>query len=68
MSDRSDLMDVAQRLQECKRLVMSERFVNLSVLLNKATDLVAVFQDQDKEICPAGPVKTLDPRGPVDDF
>ncbi len=68
MSDRSDLMDVARRLQECKRLVMSERFVGLRVVLDKATDMVAMFQDMDKEICPAGPVKTLDPRGPVDDF
>lgn len=46
MSDRSDLMEVALRLQECKQLVMSPRFVSLRVLLDKATDLVAMFQDE----------------------
>ncbi len=46
MSDRSDLMEVALHLQECKRLLLAERFGVLLIILDKMTDLVARFQDE----------------------
>lgn len=49
MSDRSDLMETALRLQECQRLMIADRFVAIRILLDKTTDLVAEYQDQDNE-------------------
>lgn len=47
MSDISDLIEVALHLQAAKALLLSERFVPLLIVLDKATDLVAQMQDQD---------------------